>query len=101
MLELNPNHMELIKKILAIYAKDQTVWAYGSRVKGTAHAGSDLDLVIVNNDDTFNSESLSALKAAFSESNLPISVDVLSWHDLPEYFNKIEIAKRHEVIQEA
>jgi uncharacterized protein len=95
MLDLAPHHLTLVKDILATYAKDKTVWAYGSRVKGTAHAGSDLDLVII---DAGKNSTTTILRAVFSESDLPILVDIVDWSTIPEKF-KEEIKKTHEVVQ--
>ncbi len=64
------------------------IWAYGSRVNGTAHRGSDLDLVI-------RSKNLGPVPAAIyadiceriKESNIPILVELRDWAYLPEAFH--------------
>jgi len=94
MLDLNPRYLALVRKILAEHVPDKTVWVFGSRIKGTAHAGSDLDLLVFD----VTPEKLSALRAAFSESSLPILVDTIDWLSIPETFRD-EIKKRHEVLQ--
>jgi predicted nucleotidyltransferase len=94
MLALENKYLAMVQKILANTIQDKKVWAYGSRVKGTSHEGSDLDLVVR---DEISAETLHSLQNAFSESNLPILVSVLSWADLPETFKK-EINKKHEVL---
>lgn len=74
------------------------VWAYGSRVTGTAHDGSDLDLVILDRNlkeipiDVFIS-----LKEKIRESNIPILVDLFDWARLPESFH-YNIEADHEVL---
>jgi predicted nucleotidyltransferase len=93
MLNLDPDYLAIIQKILAEHVPNKTVWAYGSRIKGTAHEGSDLDLVVFD----ITPDKISALRAAFSESSLPILVDVMDWSSIPEAF-KSEIDKRHEVL---
>ena len=56
------------------------VWAYGSRVKGTAHDGSDLDLVIMTKDgNKIPIELLIELKEKIRDSNVPILVDLFDW----------------------
>ena len=75
-------------------------WAYGSRVNGDAHDGSDLDLVI----RTPNLEKLPLavfldLKKKIQESNIPIIVELFDWARLPEIFHKNILAK-HEVLFE-
>jgi len=88
MLNLDPKYLSLVRKILADHVPNKTVWAYGSRVKGTAHAGSDLDLVVVETKEDLLPETLSSLQAAFSESDLPITVDILNWSDIPDAFKE-------------
>ncbi|MBI2786610.1 MAG: nucleotidyltransferase domain-containing protein [Legionella longbeachae] len=98
MLILDTQYLALVKKILATHIPGQTVWVYGSRIKGCAHEGSDLDLVIIDNHENITNEQISSLRSAFSESNLPILVDLLIWSEIPSEF-KSEIEKTHEVLQ--
>lgn len=74
------------------------VWAYGSRVNGSAHEGSDLDLVI----RSYNSASIplpviTLLKEKIQRSNIPILVDLFDWTKLPERFQQ-NILEKHEVL---
>jgi len=74
------------------------VWAYGSRVNGDAHEGSDLDLVIRTPDlQKMPVEIFVALKEKIQESNIPIVVELFDWARLPESFHKSILAK-HEVL---
>jgi predicted nucleotidyltransferase len=74
------------------------VWAYGSRVKGSAHDGSDLDLVILTPDrQKLPIDTLMKLKEKIRESNIPILVELFDWARLPESFHK-NIEACHEVI---
>lgn len=74
------------------------IWAYGSRVKGTAHDGSDLDLVIIAKDGKkIPIDILTELKEKIKESNVPILVELFDWARLPESFHK-NIEACHEVI---
>lgn len=99
MLNLKPKYLEMVKKILALYVPHKIVWAYGSRVNGTAHDGSDLDLVIIDlKNEKTQLENLIELRKAFSESNIPISVDILDWATIPESF-RVEIKRNYEIIQ--
>lgn len=73
------------------------VLAYGSRVNGNAHSGSDLDLVIRNiNQEPIPSELLFYIKEKIQDSNIPILVELRDWARLPESF-KQNINKNHEV----
>lgn len=74
------------------------VWAYGSRVDGTAHEGSDLDLVIRTVDlSPLPAEILADLKEQIRESTIPILVDLFDWARLPISFHR-NIEARHEVL---
>lgn len=101
MLNLRKKDEALIRKILGEIIPHKTVWAYGSRVKGTHHAGSDLDLIIVSTSDGEKEilEYLSRLRGSFSESNIAILIDINDWSQIPEAF-KEEIQKSHIVFQE-
>ena len=98
-LDLNPCHLALIDALLDRLVPGLEVWAYGSRVNGSSHAGSDLDLVLRNPQDLSSpSTRLSELRAALTESNLPILVDVLDWALLPESF-RLEVEREHVVLR--
>lgn len=47
-LQLAPHYLDLLRELLRTYVPHTQVWAYGSRVTGGAHEGSDLDLVLRN-----------------------------------------------------
>ena len=74
------------------------VWAYGSRVKGTARANSDLDLVAFTTPT--QRPLVSELKDALTESNIPFLVDLHVWDEVPERFHEI-IRKEYVVFQKA
>ena len=74
------------------------VWAYGSRVNGTAHEGSDLDLVIRNRQSIPVPPSIFGdLSEKIKDSNIPILVELRDWEILPERFHYI-IAQQYEVV---
>jgi predicted nucleotidyltransferase len=89
------------KSLIAIFETANVpfeVWAYGSRVNGSAHDGSDLDLVI-------RSQSLNKLPTniyidlceKIRDSNIPILVELRDWAMLPGSFHK-NIEKQYEVL---
>ena len=89
MLDLRPEWLEIVRDLIAVHLPGVEVLAYGSRVQGTAHDGSDLDLVVRNPDGTVvPSMMLEGLREAVSQSNLPILVDVLDWARIPQSFRK-------------
>lgn len=74
------------------------VWAYGSRVKGTARHNSDLDLAAFATPKQV--EHVARLREVLEESNLPFRVDLLVWDELPENFHQT-IKSHHTVLQRA
>ncbi len=72
-----------------VLPKGVEVWAYGSRVRGDAHEGSDLDMALHSKDGTtLPPQLLKALRACFAESNIPISVEIHDLQALPESFHE-------------
>ena len=88
MIDLDPKHLELTKSILAEHFPDCDVRAFGSRVTGKARVYSDLD-VMITGDGALDRRSIEALKDAFSESDLPIMVDIVDGNAISESFRRI------------
>lgn len=83
---------EEICALLRAFVPDAEVWAYGSRLLGKAHPGSDLDIVVRTPGELLRPcPAVEVLRAALRESDIPIFVDVHDWALLPEAFQK-EIA---------
>ena len=97
MLNMEMGDLQLLQGLLAVHVPHKTVWAYGSRVTGTSHAGSDLDLVVI--DPAGKQTNLISLRTAVNHSLLPISVDILDWALIPASFRE-SIQKAYVVIQE-
>lgn len=93
-LALKPRHLALLQQILAEHAPQCEIWAYGSRVNGNGHEGSDLDLVIFNGQETALN-----LRYALQESLLPMLIDLHQWEQLPTSFQ--ENIKRNFVVIQA
>lgn len=99
MIDLKPEHLAIIQNILATHVPEKIIWAYGSRISGKSHGGSDLDLVVINpSDPSLLQDNLPALRAAFSDSNLPFLVDILDWANIPDTFRQ-EIKRNHAIVQ--
>ncbi|AIZ79786.1 nucleotidyltransferase family protein [Actinobacillus equuli] len=92
-LAVKPKHLSVILQILAENAPLAEVWAYGSRVNGNGHEGSDLNLVVKGDAD------LVQLQAAFQNSLLPMLVDIHQWERLPISFHT-NIQANYVVLQE-
>ena len=89
---------QILLEIFSGFKFPVEIWAYGSRVSGDAHDGSDLDLVI----RTLNLEKLPngilmEMKEKIRESNIPILVDIYDWDRLPESFHRNIINGGYEV----
>lgn len=98
MIDLAPEYLTEIKRILGEYAPECDALAYGSRVSGTARKYSDLDVALVGS-GRLDWRMVERIKDAFSESALPIIVDVLDWHAINDGFRKA-ILIDHETLQQ-
>ncbi len=99
MINLEESQLVIVKNILKQHLAGIEVWAFGSRVDGHCKPFSDLDLVIIHQ-KPIDLECMVFLKEAFSDSNLPIKVDLIEWYNIPDSFREI-IEKKYEVIQGA
>ena len=87
-LDIRPDHLKIVEEILEKHLPDREVWAFGSRVNGTAKETSDLDLVVIG-ENSLDFQTLGALRDDFSESNLPYKVDLVDWAKIGETFREI------------
>jgi uncharacterized protein len=100
-LQLADKHLDTLQTLLAKHVPHAEVWAYGSRVTGNPHEGSDLDLVLRNPVDlTQDVEDWFELKEALQDSTLPILIDVHLWSHLPKNFHS-DIEAGYVVLQKA
>ena len=97
MIQLSPDQLKQIRKILLLHLPKARVTVFGSRVVGVAKPFSDLD-ISVDLGREIDPISMANLKDAFAESNLPIKVDVVDWHSISSEFQKI-IAEHGEVLE--
>ncbi len=96
---LGPRHRALLRELLARHVPKAEVWAFGSRVNGRAHQGSDLDLVLRNPQDLAQeTEGRLDLYEALQQSALPMLVEVHDWTQLPAAFHE-EIDRCYVVVQ--
>lgn len=95
-LDITDKELEIVKSILNEFIPNYPVWAFGSRVKGTARQYSDLDLAIITKTPLSFLER-DNLKEAFSESDLVWKVDIVDWATTSEEFRKIIQQKYVEI----
>lgn len=97
-LDLLPRHRDIIVTILREHVPGVEVWAYGSRVNGRSHPGSDLDLVLrAPQLERIPPDRLDALETALHDSNVPFLIEVRDWAGLPDSFHR-EMAREHVVL---
>ncbi|WP_153109266.1 nucleotidyltransferase family protein [Propionivibrio limicola] len=98
-LHLASHHLATLQNLLARHVPAADVWAYGSRVTGGAHEGSDLDLVLRDPHDlSKETEGWIELKEALQDSALPMLVEIHLWPHLPASFHA-EIERAYVVVQ--
>ncbi len=86
-------------ELLTTHLPSITAWAYGSRVNGSAHAASDLDLVLRSADlSPIPFEPLDDFLQALRESNIPILIEARDWARLPTVFHQ-EILDDYVVVR--
>ena len=95
MINLKSKHLKLLQDIFSGYCPKAEIWAYGSRVNGDSHSGSDLDLVVKAFNDPH--KTLAELRSLLIESNIPFLIDINVYEKLPVAFQK-EILKNYIVI---
>ncbi len=97
-LDITPDQRRILLDLLDDYLPDVTIWAYGSRIKGTARPQSDLDLSVFTSAE--QKRAVAALKEALEESQLPFRVDLFVWDEIPEQFRE-NIQQAHVVLVNA
>ena len=88
MLDVSPAELGIVRAILRKHVPDHEVWAFGSRIKGTARRYSDLDLAIMT-DQPLPIATIGAMQEGFSESDLPFRVDILDWATTQDSFRRV------------
>ena len=99
-LRLSRRHRRILTSLLREHLPDVEVWAYGSRVNGRGHEGSDLDLVLRGprlREIPF--ERLMDFDDSVRESTIPFLVEARDWARLPERFRR-EIEREYVVVVE-
>lgn len=99
MIDVAPDHLAEVRRILARVVPGCEVRAFGSRVNGRPGRHADLDLALVA-PEKIDWRLIERLKDAFSESDLPFMVDVVDWNEIGEEFRKL-VEKDYEVVQSA
>ena len=100
-LHLSKKHRQILETLLHDYLPGVEVWAYGSRVNGRSHDGSDLDLVLRGPElKEISAGQLGDFEEALRESTIPFLVEARDWARLPEQFHR-EIEKDYVVLSDS
>ena len=93
-LHISQRHRSILEALLSEHLPNVEAWAYGSRVNGRSHDGSDLDLVLRGPGlNEIPAARLADFKDALCESRIPFLVEARDWARLPERFRQeIEVA---------
>ena len=97
-LHLSARHRAMLEALLQEHLPEVEVWAYGSRVNGESHDGSDLDLVLRGPGlAKIDITRLVDFEEALRDSTVPFLVEAHDWARLPESFHR-EIQRNHVII---
>jgi len=98
-LHLSTKHRRILESLLREHLPHVEVWAYGSRVTGRSHDGSDLDLVLRGPDlKEIPCRQIADFEDAVRESRIPFLVEARDWARLPERFHR-EIEREYIVLR--
>lgn len=86
----------IVRNILMRHPHVEKAIVYGSRVTGTYHAGSDIDLTLVGNRLSY--EDLTQIMREFYESPIPYTVDLSLLHLIEDAAVRDHIERRGQVI---
>jgi predicted nucleotidyltransferase len=92
-LELESRHRDEVRRILACHVPRAQAYVFGSRATGRGKRFSDLDIAL-EIEDGLTIETLAKLREAFSESDLPMTVDIVDWNALDAAFRAVIAPQR-------
>ena len=88
-IDIRADHLRIVQDVLQRHLPaGVTVWVFGSRASWMTKDSSDLDLAL-DGDTEIPPRSLSALEAAFEDSDLPYAVDIVDLKRINERFRRI------------
>ncbi len=97
-LHLPLKHRRTLEALLRKHLPGVEVWAYGSRVNGRNHDGSDLDLVLRGPElKETPADKLADFEDAIRDSTIPFLVEARDWTRLPARFHR-EVERDHVVL---
>lgn len=85
---LSVNELSELKQILKVNLESEKVVIFGSRVNGTLHDHSDVDLAIIG-EEKLSYDLIAALREAFENATFSFRVDFLDYHRISKEFRSI------------
>jgi predicted nucleotidyltransferase len=93
-IDLPADHRRLVLNIIRANLPQGTkAWVFGSRATGRARRYSDLDLAL-DAGRRLTLDKIARLTEAFSDSDLPYTVDLVDWRNIDERWRQIIVAER-------
>ncbi|MDF1654320.1 MAG: nucleotidyltransferase domain-containing protein [Coxiellaceae bacterium] len=84
-MDIKDEHLQWILHTIKQEINTPTIYAFGSRVAGTAQQYSDFD-VAVDCNEKIPLLALSTLDEKFADSDIPFKIDLIDWHRItPEF----------------
>lgn len=87
MFGLKNHELAIITEILRKYFPSLEIWIFGSRSTSNHKPYSDIDIALIGN-NKFEISNLPLALEAFSESDLPIKVDIVVYNEAPPGLKK-------------
>ena len=93
------DRLRICELLKTSFTEPLEVWAYGSRVNGSNHDASDLDLVLraADSQQPLAWEQVMDFSEQLRDSNIPILIEARDWARLPTRFHT-QILKKYEVL---
>ena len=93
-IDIRADQLRIVRDVLRRHLPDEVkVWVFGSRATWMTKDSSDLDLAL-EGDTRIAPRNLSALDAAFEDSDLPFAVDIVDVKRIGERFRRIVTEQR-------
>ena len=85
---LSADQLKKIVNIIHTHLPNAHIFAFGSRVTGTSRKYSDLDIAL-DNAHSIDLSKLTKIKNTFSETDLPITVDLVDYSSVSNEFKAV------------
>ena len=84
-MDIKDEYLQWIVQTIQQEISKPTIYAFGSRVTGTAKQYSDFDIA-VDASEKIPLLSLSTIEEQFADSDIPFKIDLIDWHRItPEF----------------